>query len=102
MDLNSDINRHTSQICQLINKCDLKYPMKSMNPSLEYIPTCKTESTRIDIILTTQAILPSINNIHYLEYDEITNTDHRPILLDLNTKTLFQNKYLSRFIVEDA
>ena len=91
MDSNSDTNRQTSHLNNLINKCNLYDPMKHIHPELEHIPTCKTGSKRIDIILISHAIISSIQNISYLNYDTITYTDHKPIVLDLDTTTLFKS-----------
>ena len=91
MDLNSDISRQTSHLNSLINKCNLYDPMKHIHPELEYTSTCKTGSKRIDIILVSHTIISSIKNIYYLDYDAITYTDHKPIVINFDTTTLFKS-----------
>ena len=98
MDSNSDIDRTTSHLNKLINKCNLYDPMKHIHPETTHIPTCKTGSKRIDIILVSREIISSIQNITYLDYDSITFTDHKPIMLDLNTKTLFKGHQINSIL----
>lgn len=50
-----------------------------------------TGRRRIYVILLTEYFIPGISSIKFLPYDEITMSNHRPIMMDMNIKRLFDN-----------
>ena len=90
---------------KLMTTTNLIDPFLHKNPGVQPFNTYKRGSTRIDAVLCSPIILPSIRTLGYAPFNWVTNSDHRAIILDLKVimstmKTLsirISTSWLSRY-----
>ena len=88
-DFNESLEDRNSGLLKLIATYDLTDPFLSRFPHHENFGTHSMGSRRIDSVFLTPGLLPSLKKIGYAPFDYATSSDHRPILLDFDTRTLF-------------
>lgn len=95
MDVNCNANRTSNELASLKNKCNLVDFVSQLGGKLKHQCTYKRVVNRIDVIIGSYEILPYITNLQHLAYDQITNSDHRGILIDLDATKVFSNPCVS-------
>lgn len=90
-DLNTSLyaktrNLELLQLCETFNLVD---PLIERDETAARTPTHKRGSTRIDYILVSNTIMPSITRFGVAPYDLIAPSDHRPVFCDLDMTKLF-------------
>ena len=89
-DFNETTDKHNSGMLKLMTSTNLIDPFLHMNPFLPTFNTYKRGTTRIDAIICSPTILPSIRSLGYAPFNWVTNSDHRAIFLDICSTGLFQ------------
>jgi hypothetical protein len=90
-DFNDTLLRPRSQLLKLANSTDLTDPWIHLHPDHESFSTYSRGNTRIDAILCSHSILRHIQHIGYSPFNWLTNSDHRTLVVDFDTKALFGN-----------
>jgi exonuclease III len=90
-DWNESIGVPNSRLLKLCTSLDLMDPWLTFYPHHTEFPTFELGVNRIDSILVSRRILPSIERIGYSPVGGIFTTDHRTVMLEFNTKNLFGN-----------
>jgi len=101
-DFNETTDKHNSGMLKLLTSTNLIDPFLHMNPNLPTFNTYKRGSTRIDAILCSPNILPSIRSLGYAPFNWVTNSDHRAILLDICSTGLFHESNESMHSLSSA
>ena len=89
-DFNSTLGEDPTGIDRILIKYNLADPIHYHHGQYN-CPTYSRGTKCIDYILISQELLPSVNQCGILPFDSITNSDHRPIYIDLNPKLSFGN-----------
>lgn len=88
-DFNESLQDKNSGVFQIATSLNLVDPFLHKFPQHQEFGTHETGRRRIDLVLVTPAILPCITALGYAPFDYASTSDHRPLLLDLNTALLF-------------
>ena len=88
-DFNESIKDQNAGILRLATNAELIDHFIFFFPHHEEFGTHEAGSRRIDYILMSPRILHSVKAVGYAPFYYATNSDHRPIIVDFNTKKLF-------------
>jgi hypothetical protein len=88
-DFNDTLFRPRSQLLKLANSTDLTDPWIHAYPDYESFSTYSRGTTRIDSILCSHTLLRHIRSIGYSPFNWLTNSDHRTLVVDFDSATLF-------------
>lgn len=88
-DFNESLQDKNSRVLRLATTNHLVDPFLHKFPHHTDFGTHEAGSRRIDLVLVTPSILPCINAIGYAPFEYATHSDHRPLILDLDTTLLF-------------
>ena len=91
-DFNESLLDKNSGVLHLATANNLVDPFVHRFPHAPEFGTHINGRRRIDITLVTPRILTSIANIGYAPFDYASISDHRPLILDLQTNVLFGNE----------
>jgi hypothetical protein len=90
-DWNDSISIPNSRLLKLSTSLDLVDPWLTFYPHHPEFPTFELGTQRIDSILVSRRLLPSIERIGYSPVGGLFLTDHRTVMLEFNTNNLFGN-----------
>ena len=90
-DFNESIQDRNAGLLRLALTTNLIDPFTYHFPHHEDFGTHTTGSRRIDYILISPRLIHSVKAIGYGPFNYVTNSDHRPIIMDLDTKKLFKD-----------
>ena len=88
-DFNETLDERNSGVLRLATTRNLTDPFVFRYPHHHDFGTFHLGRRRIDIMLVSPRILPSIQRIGYAPFQFTNSSDHRPLLLDFNTRQLF-------------
>lgn len=88
-DFNETLLDSRSGLLRLATETNLADPWQHIHPHHVEFNTQISGSKRIDSVLLSHRIMDSVRSIGYAPFGHITNSDHRPLLLDFDTKRLF-------------
>lgn len=88
-DWNDSFSSSRSALYRISTHLDLVDPWATTYPNHPEFPTYERGSKRIDSILMSRALLPAVHSISYTPVGLLCNTDHRGVILELNTRQLF-------------
>jgi hypothetical protein len=88
-DFNETLDAPNSGILKIAASCNLTDPWLLRHPGHGPFKTQATGSKQIDSVLLSHRFLDSVRSIGYAPFGFITNSDHRPLLLDFHTQRLF-------------
>ena len=88
-DWNDWLGSPRSQLLQMCTTLNLIDPWLSSNPNDSDFATFEQGKHRIDSIFISQDIYHSVTSIRYTPGGAICSTDHRAVIIDFHTKTLF-------------
>ena len=91
-DFNDDITNKDSGMAHLTTECGLidVFALRLENP--HHPSTCQRGTKRIDFVLASPSLIPSIKAAGYEPFGYRLTSDHRGLFIDLNTKAVFGNK----------
>jgi len=95
-------DKYNSGMLKLMTSTNLIDPFLHLNPGLPTFNTYKRGTTRIDAIICSPTILPSIRSLGYAPFNWVTNSDHRAIFLDICSTGLFQESNESMHTLSSA
>jgi hypothetical protein len=90
-DFNESMDQPRSAMRELAVTCGLVDIWARRNPDIEF-NTRHPRSKRIDYVLVTPDIHPSVTAVGYFPFKYRGNSHHRSIYVDFDTATLFENK----------
>jgi len=82
---------HDGSLATLIHTCGLCDPLCIQHTEYPPPPTYSRGKDRIDYILVSTGLLPSVLRTGIFPYDHIFITDHRPCYIDFDSKILFHD-----------
>lgn len=82
---------HDGTLSTLIHTCGLLDPLTTQHTEHPPPPTYNRGKERIDYILVSVCLLPSVQRTGIFPYDHIFISDHRPCYIDFNSDLLFQD-----------
>ena len=88
-DFNEDLDARRSGILRLATTLQLVDPWLHKFPHHVAFGTHDQGTRRIDSILISPRLLPSVQNIGYAPFQHATDSDHRALFVDFHTTTLF-------------
>jgi hypothetical protein len=88
LDANSNMLDDTNGIQLLARECGMVDLCESIHPGIGEFPTQVRGSKRIDYMIGTRNLLPFIMKIGYIPFNEIFDTDHRPMFVDISQTIL--------------
>ncbi len=89
-DFNETSEKHNSGLLKLMTTTGLLDIWTHRFPTHPTFNTYKRGTNRIDTVLCSPNIVPMINGIGYSPFNWFTNSDHRAIVLEISSTTLFQ------------
>ena len=92
-DFNEALEDKNSGILHLLTKHNLIDPFLSKFPHHEQFGTHIHGKRRIDAVYLTPQLMPGLLQMGYAPFQFAKSSDHRPVLLDFDTKTLFGQRY---------
>ena len=87
---NETADKQNSGLLKLMTKTGLLDPWIHRFPTHPTFNTYRRGSKRIDTVLCTPNIVPMIKGIGYSPFNWLINSDHRAIVLEISSTTLFQ------------
>jgi hypothetical protein len=88
-DFNETLDDTNLGLLKISTSCNLTDPWLLHHPGHAPSKTQETGSKRIDSVFLSHRLLDRLRSIGYAPFGYITNSDHRPLLLDFYTKHLF-------------
>lgn len=88
-DFNESLTDRRSGILRLITNRNLTDPFLQRYPDIPSFGTHIHGKRRIDMVFVSPSLLSSIYRIGYAPYFHSKPSDHRPLLIEFNTQTLF-------------
>lgn len=87
-DFNESYQDKNSGVLQLASSLQLTDPYLHKFPHSPEFGTHESGRRRIDLLLVSPGILPCIQKVGYAPFEYATHSDHRPVLIDLNTNLM--------------
>ncbi len=84
-------NGHDGSLMTLIRTCGLRDPLTVQHPDRPPPTTYSRGPNRIDYILVSSNILPTVIRSGMLPFDSVFISDHRPCFVDFKASTLFKD-----------
>ncbi len=81
--------KHDGTLETLVRSTGLTDVLRHHHPSPTYPPTYNRGKKRIDLILVSTSLLPSITRSGILPYNSVFQGDHRPCYIDLDAAVAF-------------
>jgi exonuclease III len=88
-DWNETLEDRRSRLLKLATNCNLTHPWLLRHPDIPDFKTQDQGSRRINSVLVSHRLASCIQGIGYAPFKYITNSDHRPLFIDFDTKALF-------------
>jgi glycosylphosphatidylinositol transamidase (GPIT) subunit GPI8 len=91
MDANNGSEQGLGEVQDLIDQCQLVEIYVEKHKNETDFPTHENESRKIDFLFGTRNLIPHIEKVRYLHYDEAFETDHHAIFCDISSEILSPN-----------
>lgn len=88
-DFNEALDDRNSGIMKLATSTNLTDPFLYRFPHHDAFGTYVYGQRRIDSVFVSPSLLPSLTKIGYAPFQYATRSDHRPLIVEFNTKALF-------------
>ena len=92
-DFNESLEDNNSGILQLVTANNLVDPFMCRFPTVPVFGTHVMGQRRIDSVFLTRRLMASVRKIGYAPFQYATPSDHRPVLLDLDSRILFGHRH---------